>query len=115
MRPTPRANAERGRAPEVRLGGGLGSVITIESFAEVPARVRGAFLAVGNFDGVHRGHSHLIGRLRDRADRAGTAAVALTFDPHPVALLRPEAVPAALVWTRRKVALLEAAGASEVG
>ena len=78
-------------------------MITLESFAEVPARVRGAYLAVGNFDGVHRGHTQLLGRLRARADRAGAAAVALTFDPHPVALLRPESAPAALVWTGRKV------------
>jgi riboflavin kinase/FMN adenylyltransferase len=90
-------------------------VITLENFAEVPARVRGAYLAVGNFDGVHRGHTQLLGRLRACADRAGAAAVALTFDPHPVALLRPESAPPTLVWTGRKVRLLEEAGASEVG
>ena len=90
-------------------------MITLENFAEVPARVRGAFLAVGNFDGVHRGHTQLLGRLRARADGAGAMAVALTFDPHPVALLRPESAPSALVWTGRKVELLEAAGANEVG
>src|SRR3954451_18589472 len=107
MRPTPRGNAGRWRAPEGRSGGGLGSVITLENFAEVPARVRGAYLAVGNFDGVHRGHTQLLGRLRASADRTGAAAVALTFDPHLVALLRPESAPAALVWTGRKVKLLE--------
>jgi riboflavin kinase/FMN adenylyltransferase len=90
-------------------------VITLENFAEVPARVRGAYLAVGNFDGVHRGHSHLLGRLRARADAARAVAVALTFDPHPVALLRPEHAPAPLVWTDRKVELLGEAGAHEVG
>jgi riboflavin kinase / FMN adenylyltransferase len=90
-------------------------VITLERFAEAPARVRGAYLAVGNFDGVHRGHSHLLGRLRARADAAGTIAVALTFDPHPVAVLRPEQAPVPLVWTGRKVELLKQAGVHEVG
>lgn len=90
-------------------------MITIESFEAVPERVRGAYLAVGNFDGVHRGHSHLLARLRARADDAGTIALALSFDPHPVALLRPEKAPVPLVWTARKAALLKEAGATEVG
>ena len=89
-------------------------MITLEDFTGVPARARGGFLAVGNFDGVHLGHSHLIGRLRARADAAGCLAVALTFDPHPVALLRPDKAPTPLVWAVRKARLLENAGASEV-
>ncbi len=86
-------------------------MITLETFDDVPARLRGAYLAVGNFDGVHRGHARLIGRLRTLADEAGAPAVALTFDPHPVALLRPEMAPVPLAWTERNVALLEQAGA----
>src|SRR3954465_10356072 len=97
----------RGRGPAL--------VITLESFAEVSARLQGAYLAVGNFDGVHRGHSHLLGLLRTRAEAAGAVPVALTFDPHPVSLLRPEHAPAPLVWTERKVALLKEAGVAEVG
>ncbi len=96
-------------------GGGPASVITIESFAEVAAAVRGAFLAVGNFDGVHRGHARLIARLRQKAEAAGAPAVVLTFDPPPVAVLRPEAVPPPLTWIDRKVELLGQAGANEVG
>jgi riboflavin kinase/FMN adenylyltransferase len=90
-------------------------VITLEDFSEVPARVRGAILAVGNFDGVHCGHANLVARLRANADAAGVLAVALTFDPHPVALLRPDKAPAPLVWAERKVTLLKGAGATEVG
>src|SRR5215813_11215907 len=112
---TPGAFPKRGFAPEVPRGGRLESVITLENFAEVAARLRGAYLAVGNFDGVHRGHSHLLARLRARADAAGTLAVALTFDPHPVAVLRPEQAPVPLVWTDRKVELLKQAGVHEVG
>jgi riboflavin kinase / FMN adenylyltransferase len=90
-------------------------VITLDSFAAVPARHRGAFLAAGNFDGVHRGHSHLIGRLRALADAAGAAALALTFDPAPEAILRPERAHVPLTWTARKVDLLKQAGATDVG
>ena len=90
-------------------------MITLDEATEVADSCRGAFLAVGNFDGVHRGHARLIARLRANADALGVAAVALTFDPHPVAVLRPDKAPAPLVWTARKVALLQAAGATEVG
>ena len=58
---------------------------------------------------------NLISRLRARADAKGVPAVVLTFDPHPVVILRPEQAPVPLVWTERKVELLKAAGATEVG
>jgi riboflavin kinase/FMN adenylyltransferase len=90
-------------------------VITLDSFAEVPERWRGAFLAVGNFDGVHCGHAHLVDRLRARAEAVGAPALALTFDPPPAAVLRPERAPVPLTWTARKAALLRQAGATEVG
>ncbi len=90
------------------------SVITIEHVEDFPARARGAYVTVGNFDGVHRGHQRLIGRLRARADAAGVPALAVTFDPHPVALLRPDKAPVPLVWPEREVALLEETGATEV-
>jgi len=90
-------------------------VITLEDFAEVPARARGGYVAVGNFDGVHRGHAHLLGRLRARAEAAGASAIALTFDPPPVAVLRPEAAPAPLTWIDRRADLMVGAGAGEVG
>ncbi|MFO0958400.1 MAG: riboflavin biosynthesis protein RibF [Isosphaeraceae bacterium] len=90
-------------------------MITIEDFGPVPPGARGAFLAVGNFDGVHRGHAHLIGRLRALADAAGAPAIALTFDPSPAAVLRPEAEPARLTWIERRIELLRQAGATDVG
>ena len=52
--------------------------------------------------------------MRARADAAGLPALAVTFDPHPVALLRPDKAPVPLVWPEREIALLEAAGATEV-
>ena len=89
-------------------------MITIENVEDFPERARGALLTVGNFDGVHRGHQRLIRRLRERADAANAPALAVTFDPHPIALLRPESAPETLVWTEREIDLLEQAGATEV-
>lgn len=91
------------------------SLITLDELTEVPSRLQGGYLAVGNFDGVHLGHARLVGRLRARADQVNAPAVALTFDPHPIAFLRPDKAPSPLVWTERKVALLREAGATEVG
>ena len=87
----------------------------LDNFAPVSESLRGAYLAVGNFDGVHRGHARLIARLRDRAKQANVPAVALTFDPPPTQLLRPDTAPKPLSWTTRKVELLKQAGADDVG
>ncbi len=91
-------------------------MINLESLtSEIPTQARGGYLAIGNFDGVHQGHAHLLRRLRARADADGKAAVVLTFDPHPVALLRPEAFPEPLNWTARNVEFLKQGGATDVG
>jgi len=90
-------------------------VIVLDSFDPVPPPWRGAYLAVGNFDGVHLGHAGLIGRLRALADADGAPALALTFDPPPSAILRPGLQPPPLTWPERRAALLIEAGAHEVG
>ncbi len=94
---------------------GWPSVITLQDFADVPSKFRGAFVAVGNFDGVHRGHAHLLDRLKARAAAAGVAAIALTFDPPPATFLRPETAPAPLTWLDRRVQLLAKSGVTDVG
>ncbi len=63
-------------------------------------------LTIGNFDGVHRGHASIIQHLKAWAQQVGGPAVVLTFDPHPVRLLRPELAPPPLTWTERKAQLL---------
>lgn len=70
---------------------------------------------IGNFDGVHGGHRALVERARGRAG-AGPEdrVVAVTFDPHPAAVLRPESAPAHLTSVQRRVELLREAGADEV-
>ncbi len=80
------------------------------SLADFPADLRGGAMTIGNFDGVHRGHSSLVERLRFHADQVGGAAIVFTFDPHPVRLLRPEKTPPPLTWTNRKAELLSELG-----
>ncbi|AMV36646.1 bifunctional riboflavin kinase/FAD synthetase [Planctomyces sp. SH-PL62] len=89
-------------------------MITIENVRDFPARARGAYVTIGNFDGVHRGHARLMAELVRRADAAGAPALAVTFDPHPAALLRPEQTPEPLVRMDREIELLMATGVSDV-
>jgi riboflavin kinase/FMN adenylyltransferase len=79
------------------------------------ARVRASVVVPGNHDGVHLGHVALLARARALAVRLGGAqVVALTFDPHPLALLAPERAPEPLTTIERRCELLRAAGADEV-
>ena len=71
-------------------------------------------VAVGNFDGVHLGHAAIVRRLREAADRAGVPAVALTFDPHPATIVRPEAAPQPLTTPDRRAELLLGLGLEAV-
>ena len=80
----------------------------------VPPDARGGVLAIGNFDGVHRGHAAILGELVRLARERGGPAVAVTFDPHPVAVLRPEHAPPLLTAHDRRAELLRAAGADAV-
>jgi len=89
-------------------------VIPIRDFTPLPTEARGAVLSIGNFDGVHRGHRVLLERVRALANQLGGPALALTFDPHPLALLKPDRVPATLTRLARRVQLLRQAGMDEV-
>ncbi len=71
-------------------------------------------VTVGNFDGVHRGHQAVISRARSLARRHGHRLVAVTFDPHPMAVLRPEHAPSILTALATRTALLAAAGVDDV-
>jgi len=80
----------------------------------VPAGFGPSVVTIGNFDGVHRGHQAVLTRLVADARRAGAAAVAITFDPHPVAVLYPERAPAQLIGLDDRLALLAATGLDAV-
>jgi riboflavin kinase/FMN adenylyltransferase len=57
---------------------------------EIPRDYARTIVAIGNFDGVHRGHRYVLAQILERARRRNAKAVALTFDPHPIRVLRPE-------------------------
>lgn len=84
------------------------------SLDDVPADLGRTVVTIGNFDGVHLGHRHLIGRARRLADEGGLPLVAVTFDPHPMAVLRPEHAPPMLTDLETRAALLAAAGVDHV-
>lgn len=86
---------------------------TMSPFLQSPAAV-GAAIAIGNFDGVHRGHAAMLQRLKALAKQAGGPAVAVTFEPHPVTLLRPEKAPPLLTGIDERIRLLKACGADQV-
>ena len=75
-----------------------------------PARWTQTTLALGNFDGVHRGHAKIIERVRRRASERGATAAVLTFDPHPPRVVRPDKAPPLLMTQAQKLDALAAAG-----
>jgi len=64
--------------------------IRIDDLENLPAHLRGAVVAIGNFDGIHRGHRAVLDRALAEARRMGRPLLALTFEPHPRALFKPE-------------------------
>jgi len=74
----------------------------------------GCVLTIGNFDGVHRGHQQLLQAARRQAEAARGPVVAVTFDPPPDRVLRPEDVPERIVPADQKEYLLRRAGADQV-
>ena len=82
----------------------------IHQLADFPADARGAVLALGNFDGVHRGHQTVIGRAGRLAEEAGAPVGVLTFEPHPVSFFKPDVPPFRLTPFRIKAHQLHALG-----
>jgi riboflavin kinase/FMN adenylyltransferase len=75
-----------------------------------PARWQQPVLALGNFDGMHRGHLKIIERVRRGADERGATSVAMTFDPHPSKIVRPDKAPPLLMTNQQKLEALKRAG-----
>jgi len=81
---------------------------------EVPSAFGSALVSVGNFDGVHRAHAHVLREIVSRARACGGKSVAVTFEPHPARILRPESGLKLLTPTAEKLRLLEATGVDAV-
>ncbi|GAB2880205.1 bifunctional riboflavin kinase/FAD synthetase [Nocardioides pacificus] len=84
------------------------------SIDQVPADLGRTVVTIGNFDGVHLGHQHVVRRAREVADQRGVErVVAVTFDPHPIAVLRPEHAPPTLTTIETRLDLLGRAGVDD--
>lgn len=77
-------------------------------YSNLPAEARGAVVAIGNFDGIHRGHQAVIGKAGRLARELGAPLAVLTFEPHPRNYFRPDSPPFRLTPFRLKARLIEA-------
>ncbi|HSA66178.1 MAG TPA: adenylyltransferase/cytidyltransferase family protein, partial [Methyloceanibacter sp.] len=85
----------------------------VTGWRDVPAQARGAVLAIGNFDGVHRGHQAVLGRARDLAKEMGKRSGAVVFEPHPREFFAPDQPFFRLTPLPVKLELLAALGLDE--
>ena len=85
-------------------------MIVLNGTDNVPPAARGAVLAIGNFDGVHRGHQALLRAAREEAAGLGVPAGAILFEPHPREFFQPDKPHFRLTPIERKLALLEQFG-----
>jgi riboflavin kinase/FMN adenylyltransferase len=67
-------------------------------------------VTIGNFDGVHRGHAEIFGRLKQKSMDLGLPSVVVTFEPHPLKILAPESAPYLITTFERKAALIGESG-----
>lgn len=82
--------------------------------AEIPQDFGPSVATIGNFDGVHRGHKWVIAEVVARARALGVKSVAITFDPHPARVIRPESSQPLITPLTEKLALLAATGIDAV-
>lgn len=86
-------------------------MIRLDSRQPIPSHLRGAILALGNFDGFHRGHQAVVGEALAWARAEGRPAIVATFDPHPVRFFQPDAPPFRLTTLDQRQELFGEAGA----
>jgi riboflavin kinase/FMN adenylyltransferase len=83
----------------------------LDGGSAVPQALRGGIVALGNFDGFHKGHQAVVGRAVARGRAEGRPVLVATFDPHPVRYFRPDTPPFRLTSLDQRQRLFEAAGA----
>jgi riboflavin kinase/FMN adenylyltransferase len=85
-----------------------------ETREPLPARLKGGVIAIGNFDGVHRGHQSVLNRALEIARTRGIPALVLTFEPHPRTVFKPDAPVFRLTPAPLKARILEEMGFNAV-
>jgi riboflavin kinase/FMN adenylyltransferase len=89
------------QAPEMQI---------ITQYQDIPREAKGCAIAIGNFDGVHKGHVAVIKKAQEIAASKGGKAGVLTFEPHPLTLLRPEIKPFRITTDSQKALLIKQLG-----
>jgi riboflavin kinase/FMN adenylyltransferase len=84
------------------------------NLGEVPADYGPAVATIGNFDGVHRGHQWVIAEVVARARETGARSIAITFDPHPARVIRPDSIQPLITPLAEKLELLKGTGLDAV-
>lgn len=84
--------------------------VRLDGLDAVPQALKGGLVAIGNFDGVHRGHQSVLAALKARARALGVPAIMLTFEPHPRDVFAPEPFMFRLTEGASKARLVEALG-----
>jgi riboflavin kinase/FMN adenylyltransferase len=87
-------------------------MIRLDARDPIPDRLRGAVIALGNFDGFHQGHQAVVGEAIDWARSEARPSIVATFDPHPVRHFRPDSPPFRLTTLEQRQELFLAAGAT---
>jgi riboflavin kinase/FMN adenylyltransferase len=81
---------------------------------DLPGGFGTTIVSAGNFDGVHRAHQLVLGKMVERARELGAKSLAVTFEPHPIRILRPDVAPRLLTPLPVKLKLMEASGLDAV-
>ena len=95
-------------------GAETGAMQVFRALAEIPAGFGPSVAAIGNFDGVHRGHREILAGVAAEARARNAKAVAVTFDPHPEQFLRPARAPQLLTPLAERLRLLAQTGIDAV-
>ena len=81
---------------------------------QIPADWTATVVSIGNFDGVHRAHQHVLAKIAARARALNAKSIAVTFDPHPLRVLRPDNAPRLITPTAQKIATLSQTGIDSI-
>jgi len=84
--------------------------LVIQNLDEFDAPIPNPVLTIGNFDGVHRGHLSLFQKVKDRTAALNGTSCVMTFDPHPLSVMKPDHAPPLITPTRIKLELIQKAG-----